>query len=367
MSLTSHLRDTSSPVRSFLRGQFPNTRTFLANPRKRVREARTIRQSADVPWSTIGMALDYRIRYYFAVTPFEELVAYQGARMLTDARERVLIDIELGTRRTGDTITVFDRTTGKRVGIYLPEHDGAVALEQSTTLSEIMEIGQRAAEDGDDVQLGDSLPLAMEYREFFSWLDALTNDNRPVARRLPISEEDELHRHCVVLALMEEVFRTGRLDGVLATGEFSDAESLIGIAEPHWIDDLRELSGEFYDRFNHLLPLPHVLNPTFDGSGDVGGADADMIVDGVLLDIKTTVRPGISSDWIWQLLGYVLLDYADHDQIDGVGLYMSRQGMLIQWDLEEAMRSLCAEEPPNLEELRNRFRGLVQKPSHQQI
>ena len=266
----------------------------------------------------------------------------------------------------GDTITVFDKNTGKRVGMYLPAYNGAVALDQGTTIFEIMEVGEKAAEGRADVLLDDAfLPLTSEYRNFFSQLHTLTKGNLPVARRLPTAEEDELNRHCIVVALMEEVFRTGRLDGVLATSEFNDAESLIGIAESHWVDDLRELSWEFYDRFNHLLPLPHVLNPTFDGSGDVGGADADMIVDGVLLDIKTTVKPEISSDWIWQLLGYVLLDYSDLQSINGVGLYMARQGMLIRWDLEETIRGLCTEEPRNLEKLRTRFKELVQRLSYQ--
>ena len=298
MPLTNHLRDKGSPIRAFLRHQFPKTRTFLRNPRKQLREAFTITPNTDVPWSTIGMALDYRIRYYFAVTPHEELAAHQGALRLSHSKWQNSNDI---------------------------------------------------------------LPIASEYRSFFSQLDALTRDGLPVAKRLPAAEENELNRHCIVLALMEEVYRTGRLDGALAMGDFCDAESLVGLAESHWVDDLRELSWEFYDRFHHLLSLPHVLNPTFDGSGDVGGADADMIIDGVLIDIKTTVGTKIIADWIWQLLGYVLLDYSDHHHISGFGLYMARQGQFFKWDLDEAIRGLCAEEPPSIEELRTHLQELVQR------
>lgn len=362
MSLTSHLNDNSSPLRKFLRGRFPNTQTFLANPRKQLRGADTVRPNRDVPWSTIGTALDYRIRYYFAVPPYEELVAYAGARLLTDVNAEVLSDGQLGYKWTDDVITAFDRKTGKRVGIYVPEHDGAVELDQDVTdsqMTEILEIGQKIAWDNADVQLDDALPLASAYRSFFSQLDSITRVKLPVARRLSTAEEDELNRHCIVLAFMEEVRRTGKLDGVLATGDFDDAESLLAIAQPHWLDDLRELSWRFYDRFHHLLPLPHVLNPTFDGSIDVGGADADMIVDGVLLDIKTIVRPEIRSDWIWQLLGYVLLDYSNRHHINSVGLYMARQGKLITWDLEETIRGLCAEDHARIGELRTCFKELV--------
>ena len=304
MPLTNHLRDKSSPVRGFLRHQFPNTRTFLKEPRKQLREAHTIRPDIDVQWWTIGMALDYRIRYYFAVTPHEELAAYQGARLL-----------------------------------------GALRSTHTTW----------------EIPSNDIVPMASEYRSFFSQLDALTRSDLPVARRLPVGEENELNRHCIVLALMEVVYRTGRLDGALATGEFRDAESLVELAESHWVDDLRNLSWEFYDRFHHLLSLPHVLNPTFDGSADVGGADADMIIDGVLIDIKTTVETKIIADWVWQLLGYVLLDYSDHHQISAIGLYMARQGQLIKWDLDEAIRGLCAEEPPSIKQLRTQFQELAQR------
>ena len=89
---------------------------------------------------------------------------------------------------------------------------------------------------------------------------------------------------------------------------------------------MRKLSWKFYDDYNYLIALPHTLNPTFEGSRDVGGADADLVVNGTLIDIKTTVRPEIKPDWIRQLLGYVLLDYSVRHQIKAIGLYMARQG-----------------------------------------
>ena len=365
MSLTSHLKDHSSPIREFLRNQFPNTRSFLADARKQIREAHTIRPTADVPWSAIGIALDYRIRYYFAVTPYQEFVAYGGARRLTDAGTQALTDVQLAAKWAGDAIAVFDTNTKKQIATYLPEYFGAsmVSAQAAKFSDEILEIAKKVAEEKVDVLPDDFLPLADEYIDFFHRLEALTKGNPPIARRLSIAEEDELNRYCFVLALMEQVFRTGRLDFVLRPGEFSDADSLIGLAESNCLDDLRELSWEFYDRFNRLLPLPHAVNPNFDGSRDIGGADADMIVDGVLLDIKTTIKREIGSDWIWQLLGYVLLDYSDHYHMNGVGFYMARQGMLIKWDLEETLRGLCAGEPPTIEELRARFEELVRKTS----
>ena len=111
----------------------------------------------------------------------------------------------------------------------------------------------------------------------------------------------------------------------------------------------------------NLLSLPHTLNPAFEGSYDVGGADADLIVDGALLEIKTTVRPEINLNWIRQLLGYVLLDYSDSHQIKAIGLYMARQGILFQWELEDAIQRLSGDILADIRVLRERFRDLARR------
>ena len=312
MSLTSHLRDKNSPIRDFIRSQFPNTREFLKDGRQRIKNVPVIRPDAKLPYSTIGIAIDYRIRYYFDVTPYSELVAFQGATRLMMVPASLLV------------------APGR-----VPIPSDAPAIETYVVL------------------------------DFFRLLDELTGRNNPVGRRLPADEEDDLNRYCVVLALFDEVVRAGLSpNSPLVSGNFTDYESLLGIAESHWLDDLRNRSWKFFDEFEHLLQLSHTLNPTFDGSRDVGGADADLIIDGKLIDIKTTFRPEIRSDWIWQLLGYVLLDYSDSRQINGIGLYMTRQGILIEWDLNEAIQILCPGEPPSVAELRCQLEDIAKTSRH---
>lgn len=105
--------------------------------------------------------------------------------------------------------------------------------------------------------------------------------------------------------------------------------------------------------------ISHTLNPTFDGSEDIGGADADFILGDVLIDIKTSIKPAINANYLWQLLGYVLLDYSDCYHIDSIGLYMSRQGSLFQWSLEEAVAILSPGKPKSIAEMRKQFRQLM--------
>lgn len=363
MSLKRHITNRKSPVSEFLRTQFPNIRDLLADPRKQVRQVSPIRQNVPVRWDIVGMALDYRIRYYFDATPCEELAGYRGARLLTEAQTQPLLD-ELDFHWTGnrnDRISIFEKASGKVIGGYMPELNGGWC---DSSLSEELGfkatvLGERVANSEIAHESTSGAPLMTEFRDFFSSLRRITKCNSPIGKKLSQHSEDELNCHCVVLALLEEAIRTGNMNSDLATRRYNDVNALLTIAEPHWIDDLRELSWEFYDEYGYLTARPFVLNPTFEGSGDVGGADADLIVDGNLIEIKCTIKNQIQPDWLRQILGYVLLDYSDRYQITGIGIYMARQGLLFQWGLEEALEILCSGTPPTIAELRSQFKKLT--------
>src|SRR5262245_10916310 len=88
MSLTRHLEDTRSPVGAFLRTRFPNTRTLTAQINAEMRDAEPLlppgASGQDYPYARIGHAIDYRIRYAFAITPSRETAAYDGAQRLAN-------------------------------------------------------------------------------------------------------------------------------------------------------------------------------------------------------------------------------------------------------------------------------------------
>ena len=109
-----------------------------------------------------------------------------------------------------------------------------------------------------------------------------------------------------------------------------------------------------------MLASPCILNPAFEGSQDVGGADADLILDGCLIDIKATVNPRVANLWIYQLLGYVLLDYSGQYQIDEVGFYLARQGVLLKLPLQELLNRLSGDLTTSLYDLRDDFHKVVQ-------
>ncbi|MCX4650225.1 pentapeptide repeat-containing protein [Streptomyces sp. NBC_01446] len=79
---------------------------------------------------------------------------------------------------------------------------------------------------------------------------------------------------------------------------------------------------------------------------DADGADADFILGGCLIDCKATIRPEqLGRAALYQLAGYLLLDYHDTYRIRRTGLYLSRQGALIDWDIDEFLRLLGARVP----------------------
>lgn len=77
------------------------------------------------------------------------------------------------------------------------------------------------------------------------------------------------------------------------------------------------------------------FNPTFGhGSELVGGADADLICGGMLVDIKTTGSNKITSDYLDQLVGYYFLarymrsQVVEFPEINSLAIYFSRHGHL---------------------------------------
>jgi len=140
-----------------------------------------------------------------------------------------------------------------------------------------------------------------------------------------------------------------------------NVEELLAIPQVVELDDLGALFALFYDRCHDLLSRPHVLNPTFAGSLDVGGADADFIVDGCLIDMKATISSQIRADFLYQLAGYLLLDYHDAYHITSVGIYMVRQGLLLKWDVSAFLQKLTGDDHTSLGTLRREFQILCQK------
>src|SRR4051794_3614343 len=85
--------------------------------------------------------------------------------------------------------------------------------------------------------------------------------------------------------------------------------ALLDRVDERVVADVVAMTRLFADRHPELLTAGEVvLNPTFARSADLDGADADLIVDRLLLEVKTNKAVTRRSTVVWQLLGYLLAD-----------------------------------------------------------
>jgi len=414
----------------------------------------TLRPESAVPYSTIGMALDYRIRYYFDITPVGRLVAYSGARIMHPARigslymptnidqiahpkpsssdmttkeQEILekggeLSIEVIQRQWVKVLNDIgkrskpgyellceaqpNQVTEKVVEVVFPDSRtrdrilknsaGRKMVEEclnrtlrtqgytiSCVIAEPKEPEMdKTRSDGDESILPPSkliepLSSVVTYarsnleltqgriseatsQQFFALLQGTLSIASTIHRRLDPKTEFDLCRYCVVLALYEEVARAGLYaTSPLLIAKEDTVEALLYVIEEAWVQDLCNLSWAFYDKFNYLFEAKRVvLNPTFAGSGYVGGADADMILDGCLIDLKTTINPELKKDWIHQLLGYAFLDFYDKNQIDSIAILYTRQNLLLKWDIQEICQTLSPV-PISIAQLREEFHTML--------
>lgn len=310
MSLTSHLRDSNSPVTTFFLDRFPNTRDLAKEVNARAAKVMTIDTPGLAPWEygLIGTAFDYRVRYFFAITPYRNYVAYVGAANL---------------------------------GAY---EFGVLCIDGNKH----------------------SYVLHPSIQDFFESLEAETNRMQPVGGGLKPADEERLARYCLVLALLEQVFRAGLdrctnspLVQAFAAEKLRSPSDFLALCRDNWVSDMQQLTKQFLAASTGRLNLPAILNPTFEGSRDVGGADADLILGNTLVDIKAKKKPNVSNYDLYQLLGYVLLDYSNHYNIGQVGFYLARQGIWHMWSLDKYLTSLGAKPPHDLNLLRAAFRTML--------
>ncbi|MFE5398659.1 hypothetical protein ACFQ9U_29390 [Streptomyces sp. NPDC056568] len=292
MSLTSHLKEPHSPISRFLAEQLPDTRAVLADYRKRLARF----PAPQRPQAKAGMKPEYRMLGH-----------------TIDHRLRISLGAPTGSPiKEGIVRAVLDDD-----GWPSPEVIGAVQRAGDTM---VKELAQYESDAGQPLCLSDAA-------------------------------EDRLIRLCHVASSFEAIFRhCGWMRGNtlgLCTPE-ATLDDLTDAVADYVVDDIRqqmELASRPgpFEKMRLLPATARVCGPVFDGSLQVGGADADFILDGALIDCKATIRPErINRAEIYQLVGYLLLDYSDAHAISSVALYLSRQGALIDWSVEDFLGLLGA-------------------------
>lgn len=301
MSLTSELNRTGSPVSQFIRGQFPNIPQMVRAANKQAAGVEPILAPAGTAPRTLGdlgTATDYRIRFNYPEMDLER----------TQALRAILILDEFASTET--------RLPDPRQDIY--------------------EVVPGYILHGFFSELENFLPLA-----------------RPDLGLLNPSDEATLSRYCYIMAVLEE----GKRSGIIHEGlmwQPRDVAEFIS-KPPEWIpDDIAAQNALYREVMAEFLTQPATLNPTFMGSADVGGADADLIVGGCLIELKSSRRNLASMD-LYQAVGYCLLDYDDKYGINAVSVYRSRYGIHHCWEIDDFLVR-AMQRPERLPVVRDKLR-----------
>lgn len=306
LALTHQLRFKDAPVTAFLRRHLPGVETVRRDYLSRLAGLPYPVQPLDVhtpAWNCLGHTIDYRLRMLLGQLPGEAVV--------------------LGVKE-------FENNVPQPVPGMLRE----AAREAVLAAGEQM------------------------LQRFAQWRDN------------PAQATDEQRtRLAFVAAHYERIFREGQLtrDSMLADAdELTTLDGLMQQVPRYVVEDIAEQLALAEKPFTPFLRLPEnqrTCGPTFDGSADIGGADADYILDGLLLDCKATVHPrSIGAAEVYQLAGYLLLDYTDTFAINRVGIYLSRQGGIITWDADDFLTKLGAS--ASLPELRQLFQAELLRAAH---
>jgi hypothetical protein len=83
VSATDEIRHPGSLIARFLRSEFPVLAGLASDFEQQIYGATTLAPStagSDYPWSLVGTAIDYRLRFLFEILPVTRLQAFQAAQ-----------------------------------------------------------------------------------------------------------------------------------------------------------------------------------------------------------------------------------------------------------------------------------------------
>lgn len=142
---------------------------------------------------------------------------------------------------------------------------------------------------------------------------------------------DNLLRSVINLARLDPIFRAGRGHNYIGS-EIESGD----------IEDLRQLLA-LVPRDQFTAEERCLLNPTFGtGSMLVRGADADLMIDDAIIDVKTTKKWSVRRRMFNQLLGYYTLlqiDKIEHvdpkPKMQRLCIYFSRHGVVHSYQIQD--------------------------------
>jgi hypothetical protein len=301
MSLTSHIRDKTSPVTLWLKQHFPETRAVAAAANQQLHSAGQCQLPApdDSDRGLVGTGIDYLLRACLRSDGLEHTAAATGAAKLS------------ALPGIGDRAVLLQREAVDQIADLDPSGPGEIDDESWRRLAELCLIVARFE----------------QYRR---------NSRSPAVREkvaAPLVGYDGSLLGLIPALIIEEA----SIEDLAKLGRAARA-------------DTRDLQ--------YAEPLH--LNPRFSLSADLGGADADLIHGDTLLDWKSNTGANVvGRPELWQLVGYALADTEDRYGIRRVEIGALRWRSTVSWSLSQLLADLSADPPGELADLRVSFAATV--------
>jgi hypothetical protein len=177
--------------------------------------------------------------------------------------------------------------------------------------------------------------------DYFEEIELIREKAQWIIKQAKADYEDYLSSGQIADQLIESALRLAQLDPIVRAGVVDEN---LGNVYKEDVDDLRQLISLVEPRLFKASSLC-LLNPTFgEASRLVGGADADLVIDDAIIDIKTTRNFRLQRDHFNQLIGYFVLHeiagvggLIPKPVITKVGIYFSRFGYLHMIDVSSVI------------------------------
>lgn len=290
--LRNEIRDTFQL--SELRPKFEKTRPLLASPKTKHSVL-------------VGVAFDYLLRFY--LERLNGLPYHRENQWVAEEAKNILSESCESTR-----IEKFER------------------LEQESTKINQCSRSESMIASALSVRYPDSV-LLPAYKHSLEIIEKVKSLQKKFTETGQLSRE--LIRQTLRMSYIDPVLRSRR--GVEYIGTDADELDIEDIEKQFSLIDSKSFKSK-----NRCL-----LNPAFGkGSQLVGGADADLIIDDKLIDIKTTKKLEFSLSDFCQVVGYLLLhriggvtSHNEDFRIEQLGIYYSRYGYMFLFNVKDLINN----------------------------
>jgi hypothetical protein len=176
---------------------------------------------------------------------------------------------------------------------------------------------------------------------------------QPLKHILDPKHERVLLRHCLILGHFEGYARSGKLK----IRPRDTIEETLAIPWKDEVEDLYNLTQGFYKTCDSWFSKPVVCNPLFPNGDLIGGADGDLIIDDCLFDLKCSKKTRPLTMWLYQIIGYVLLD--TDRTFTSCGFYFPRHNYLTQWKSLPWFQHLTRDKSLTIEREQEHFMQII--------